>query len=169
MANTTFTGPVRSENAFKTISKNVTTGTITEVATIGGSPVALTDANVTLTNATHSGRVIVVPAITANRTITLPTPVAGATFKIIYGGAAEETENLIIDSGSDTNFFVGGVQHLDTNADNVSVYADGNSNSILTLTDFGIMEINIIAKDSVNWYIWGSVVSATAPAFTDQP
>jgi len=168
MANTTFTGPVRSETTFKTISKSATTGTITEVSTLGGAPVELTDADVSLTNAAHSGRVIVVPAITANRTVTLPEPVAGATFKIIYGGAAEETENLIIDTGSDTNFYIGGVQHLDTNADNVSVYADGNSNSILTLTDFGIMEINILAKDDTNWYVWGNIVSATAPAFSDQ-
>jgi hypothetical protein len=29
MANTTFTGPVRSENGFESISKNTTTGAIT--------------------------------------------------------------------------------------------------------------------------------------------
>ena len=168
MANTTFSGPVRSESTIKTISKDATTGTITEVITMGGAPVALGDEDKTLDNATHSGRVLAVPAITANRTITLPSPTAGATFKLIYAGAATETENLIIDSGSDTNFFIGGVQHLDTNADNVAVYSDGNSNSKLTLTDFGIMEINITAKDSTNWYIWGNVVSATAPAFADQ-
>jgi hypothetical protein len=168
MANTTFSGPVRSENGFKSVSKNTTTGAITEISTYGAAPVELGDENTSLTNAAHSGRIVVVPAITANRTLTLPAPVAGSTFKIIYGGAAEETENLIIDAGSDTNFYIGGVQHLDTNADNVSVYADGDSNSILTLTDFGIMEINIVAKDSTNWYIWGNVVSATAPAFTNQ-
>jgi hypothetical protein len=168
MANSTFSGPIRSESTIKTISKNATTGTITEVMTMGDAPVALADENKTLDNATHSGRTMVVPAITANRTITLPSPTGGATFKLIYGGAAEETENLIIDTGSDTNFFIGGVQHLDTNADNVSVYADGNSNSKLTLTDFGIMEINIMAKDSTNWYIWGNVVSEDAPAFADQ-
>jgi Ser/Thr protein kinase RdoA (MazF antagonist) len=89
-------------------------------------------------------------------------------FKFIYGGAAEETENLIIDTGADANFFIGGVIHLDSNADNVSVYADGNSNSILTLTDFGLMEINIVAKDSTNWIIWGNTEGADAPAFTDQ-
>jgi len=50
----------------------------------------------------------------------------------------------------------------------VSVYSDGNSNSKLTLIDFGIMEINITAKDSTNWYVWGNVVSATAPTFGDQ-
>ena len=168
MANTTFSGPIRSESTIKTISKNATTGTITEIMTMGDAPVALGDEDKTLDNATHSGRILVVPAITANRTITLPSPVAGANFKLIYGGAAEETENVIIDTGSDTNFFIGGVQHLDTNADNVSVYSDGNSNSKLTLIDFGIMEINITAKDSTNWYVWGNVVSATAPTFGDQ-
>ena len=30
MANTTFTGPVRSENGFKDITKNTSTGTVTE-------------------------------------------------------------------------------------------------------------------------------------------
>jgi len=25
-----------------------------------------------------------------------------------------------------------------------------------------------LAKDSTNWYIWGSVTGATAPAFADQ-
>ncbi len=38
MANTTFNGPVRSENGLKTISKNATTGVLTEqiVASSGG-------------------------------------------------------------------------------------------------------------------------------------
>jgi hypothetical protein len=61
MANTTFSGPVRSENGFKTIVKNETTGAITEIATLGTAPVALADGNVTLTNATHSGRALIVP------------------------------------------------------------------------------------------------------------
>jgi hypothetical protein len=29
--------------------------------------------------------------------------------------------------------------------------------------------INIMAKDGTNWYVWGSVTGATAPAFSDQP
>ena len=167
MATTTFTGPVRSESTLKTVSKNSSTGAITEVITIGDGPVTLGDENSTLTNATHSGRLIVVPAITANRTITLPSPVAGSHFKFIYGGAAEETENLIFDTGADANYFIGGVVHADSNADNVTVYADGNSNSKLTLTDFGGMEINIMAKDSTNWLIWGFTEGADAPAFAD--
>ena len=167
MANSTFSGPIRSEDTFKTVSKNSTTGAITEVITLGDGPVTLGDEDTTLTNATHSGRLIVVPAITANRTITLPSPVAGSHFKFIYGGAAEETENLIFDTGADANYFIGGVVHADSNADNVTIYADGNSNSKLTLTDFGGMEINIVAKDSTNWLIWGFTEGADAPAFAD--
>jgi len=168
MAKTTFSGPIRSEDTFKTISKNSTTGAVTEVITLGDGPVTLGDENTTLTNATHSGRLIVVPAITGNRTITLPSPVAGSHFKFIYGGAAEEAENLIFDTGADANYFIGGVVHDDSDADDVTIYADGNSNSTLTLTDFGGMEINILAKDSTNWLIWGFSQGADAPAFGDQ-
>ena len=168
MANTTFSGPIRSESTLKAISKNSSTGAITEIITMGDAPVALGDENKTLDAATHSGRTLVVPALAANRTITLPAPVAGAHFKFIYGGAAEEAENLIIITPGNTNFFIGGVIHLDSNADNVSVYSDGNSNSKLTLTDFGLFEINILAKDSTNYYIWGQAEGADVPAFADQ-
>ena len=167
MAKSTFSGPIRSEDTIKTVSKNATTGAVTEIITMGDGPVTLGDEDTTLTNATHSGRLIVVPAITANRTITLPSPVAGSHFKFIYGGAAEEAENIIFDTGADANYFIGCVVHADSNADNVSIYADGNSNSKLTLTDFGCTEINILAKDSTNWLIWGYTEGADAPAFAD--
>ena len=168
MATTTFSGPVRSETTVKTISKNSSTGAITEIITMGDAPVALGDENKTLDAATHSGRTLVVPAIAANRTITLPAPVAGQTYKLIYGGAAEEAENLIIVTPGNTNFFIGCIVHLDSNADNTSIYSNGSSNSQLTLTDFGCFEINIVAKDSTNYFIWGYAESADAPAFADQ-
>jgi hypothetical protein len=38
MANTTFNGPVRSEDGFKAISKNATTGAITEEAIYSTRP-----------------------------------------------------------------------------------------------------------------------------------
>ena len=168
MARTTFSGPIRSEDTFKTVSKAASTGTVTEVITLGDGPVTLGDEDKTLTNATHSGRLLVVPAITANRTITLPSPVAGAHFKFIYGGAAEEAENLIFDTGANANYFIGGIVHIQSDADSSSVYSDGNSNSKLTLTDFGCSEINILAKDSTNWLLWGWSEGADAPAFADQ-
>ena len=173
MANTTFAGPVRSEDGFDVVSKNSTTGAVTTEFSLDGSglqvtPVTLGDEDTTLTATANGGRINVVPAITSNRTLTLPSPTAGVWMRIVYGGAAEEAENLIIDTGADANYYIGGIAHLDSNADNVSVYANGSSNSILTLTDFGIFEINILAKDSTNWVIWGYQEGADAPAFTDQ-
>ena len=169
MANTTFSGPVRSENGFKSITKNATTGAVTEITTMGGAPVALADGDVTLTNAAHSGRVLVVPDGGQDNTYTLPTPVAGAMFTFVYGGAAADGTDFIVDAGSDTNFFVGNVAFNDTDDGAASVvFADGDSNSILQVNVPGSAVINVMAKDDTNWYVWGSVTGATAPAFSDQ-
>ena len=45
MANTTFSGPVRSEGGFTTISKNASTGTITTQSSINYSGFASLEAN----------------------------------------------------------------------------------------------------------------------------
>ena len=37
MANTTFTGPVRSQNGFQTVSVNATTGAVTVTSTFGAA------------------------------------------------------------------------------------------------------------------------------------
>ena len=71
MANTTFTGPVRSENGFQSVTKDATTGAITTNATYG-------------TNATVTGTLSVTGAATLSSTenvIVIPTSdpaVAGA-------------------------------------------------------------------------------------------
>lgn len=41
MASSTFSGPVRSENGFQSISKDATTGAITVTATINGGTIIL--------------------------------------------------------------------------------------------------------------------------------
>lgn len=169
MANTTFLGPVRSENGFKAITKSATTGAVTEISTYGGAPVALADGNVTLTNATHSGRVLIVPDGGQDNTYTLPSPVAGATFTFVYGGLAADATDFIIDAGSDTNFFIGNIAFNDTDDGAASVvFSDGNSNSKLQVNVPGSAVVNVVAKDGTNWYVWGSVTGATAPAFADQ-
>ena len=82
MANTSFNGPVRSENGFKVISKDSNSGAVTESFVLDGSglqvaPVALADsAAISLTAAAHGGRVSVVPALGQNCTLSLPSPSA---------------------------------------------------------------------------------------------
>ena len=169
MGTTTFSGPVRSESTLKTISKNATSGTITEIVTLGAGPVSLSDGNVTLTNATHSGRILLVPDGGQDNTYTLPAPIAGSVFRFVYaGGAADATDALIVTPGN-TNFYIGGVTFLDTDGNEVSsVFSDGNSNSSIQLNVPAGFDVTIIGLNTTNYQIFGNVTSTTAPAFADQ-
>ena len=57
MANTTFNGPVRSQNGFETVSINATTGAVTTTATLGPSTTVddVTATNVTVTTLEFTG------------------------------------------------------------------------------------------------------------------
>ncbi len=169
MGTTTFSGPIRSESTLKTISKNATSGTITEIVTLGDGPVSLSDGNVTLTNATHSGRILLVPDGGQDNTYTLLAPIAGSVFKFVYaGGAADATDALIVTPGN-TNFYIGGVTFLDTDGNEVSsVFSNGSSNSSIQLNVPAGFEVTIVGLNTTNYQIFGNVTSTTAPAFADQ-
>ena len=169
MGTTTFSGPIRSESTLKTISKNATSGAITEIVTLGDGPVSLSDGNVTLTNATHSGRILLVPDGGQDNTYTLPAPIAGSVCKFVYaGGAADATDALIVTPGN-TNFYIGGVTFLDTDGNEVSsVFSDGDSNSSIQLNVPAGFEVTIIGLNTTNYQIFGNVTSTTAPQFADQ-
>ena len=169
MANSTFTGPIRSESTFKTISKSSTTGTITEVTTLGDGPVSLSDGNVTLTNATHSGRILLVPDGGQDNTYTLPSPIAGSIFRFVYaGGAADATDALVVTPGN-SNFYIGGVTFLDTDGNEVSsVFSDGDSNSSIQFNVPAGFDVTIVGLNTTNYQSFGNVTSTTAPAFADQ-
>jgi hypothetical protein len=175
MANTTFNGPVRSEEGFKSITKNSSTGAITENITYGNNglvatPVVLDDANTSLTAADNAGRVNIIPDVTGNRIYTLPSPSAGLYFKFIYGGVAADASNPIISTGADANFISrGGIVFHDIDGNAISsVFPNGSSNSKLTVNVPESIEINFLALDSTNWAIWGYVAADTIPAFADQ-
>lgn len=176
MANTTFSGPVRSENGFQTVTKNSNTGAVTVAAvSLGASgivatPVGLADGNATLSATTNGGGVVnLVPDGTQDNTYTLPAPVAGTSFQFVYAGGAADGTDFIINTGSDTNYFIGGVTFHDTDDGSVTVvFSDGNSNSKLQVNLPRAATINVLAKDATNWQVWGVVVSTTAPTFADQ-
>lgn len=176
MANTTFSGPVRSQNGFQTISINSSTGAVTTApVSLGASgivatPVALADGNASLTAAANGGGVVnIVPNGTQDNTYTLPAPVAGTSFTFVYGGGAADATDFIINTGSDTNYFIGGVMFNDTDDGAASVvFSDGNSNSKLQVNVPAAAQITVVALNSTNWQIWGIVAAATAPTFADQ-
>ena len=169
MATSTFTGPLRSESTLKTISKSSSTGAITEIVTLGDGPVSLSDGNVTLTNATHSGRILLVPDGGQDNTYTLPAPIAGSVFRFVYaGGAADATDALVITPGN-TNFYIGGVTFLDTDGDAISsVFSNGSSNSSIQFNVPAGFDVTIVGLNTTNYQIFGNVTSTTAPAFADQ-
>lgn len=134
--------------------------------------VLLTDANATITEA-NSGKTHIIANVSADRTFTLPSPKAGLNYTFIPQVAAADGHDWIFDTGSDTNFFIGGVVHLDVDSDAagdevVIVGSDLNSNSKfqVNLPNPGT-EVKMFC-DGTNWYISGFVTSATAPAFADQ-
>ena len=120
-----------------------------------------------------SGKIHLCPDLTADATISLPSEERGLAYELWYGGTAADAQDWIITSGDDTNFFIGGlVQHdTDDGGDDTKVVdSDNDSNSKLSiLTPIAGTYVKLIC-DGVNWYVNGSVISATDTAivFADQ-
>lgn len=137
-------------------------------------PVSVTDAATYTVDADNSGLVHYMPNLTATCTVTLPSPKAGLWFEFVYAGVAADAQNWVIDTGSNTNYFVGGLVHLDTDAGSagdeiVPIAGDGNSNSKLTVVtpDVGT-RVKVESANGTTWILSGYVASATVPSFADQ-
>ena len=151
------------------INKKVTVG---EMANALNAPVSLADANVTLTEATHAGRLLIGNNLTADRTLTLPTPIAGMEFRIVgpnIASAAEDDYDLIISAGTGNSiYFQGQVTFLDIDGDaNSVVGSDGDSNETLQINVPGHYDITLVGVSTTIWRVSGFVASDTAPAFAD--
>ena len=137
------------------------------------NPIAIPDAATYTVKDYNSGIIHVLPNLTADIVISLPTPKAGLVYEFMYGGAAADAQDWLLDTGSNTYFSKGGVVHLDSDADAagdevVPVFADGNSNSKLTVLTPAAGTVVKLFCDGTNWYVNGTVVSATAASFADQ-
>ena len=147
------------------------TGT-TSVAGIKQGAVVVTNAATYAVLAANSGKTHIIPDLTADTVITLPTAAADLYYKFIYGGVAADAQDWIIKTGSNTNFYKGGVLHLDTNAgagtdELVPVYPNGTTNSMIDFdTPDAGTEIEVWC-DGTNWYIHGQCAGVTAPTFAD--
>lgn len=137
------------------------------------APIAVPDAATYSVKTFNSGIVHILPNLTADIVISLPAPKVGLEYEFWYGGAAADAQDWLIDTGSNTYFYKGGVVHVDddsTGDEATPVYSDGNSNSKLTvLTPSAGTAVKLFC-DGTNWYVTGMVVSASssAAAFADQ-
>lgn len=133
-------------------------------------PVSIADAATYTVLDENSGLTHYVPDLSQGITITLPTPKAGLWFEFAYSGVAADASNWVIDTGSNTNYFDGGLQFIDNDTDVVAPIAgDGNSNSKLTVVtpDVGT-RIRVESRNGTLWTLSGFVGSATIPSFADQ-
>lgn len=144
----------------------------TTLQSIRNGVVAVGDAD-TAISAVNSGSIHIVANVSGDRTFTLPTAASGLTFEFIADIAAADGHDWIFTTGSDTNYFTGGVTHLDadsgTGADEiVPVFPDGNSNSKLQINlPNGGTWLKFVCTGTL-WTVTGVAVSTTAPAFADQ-
>jgi hypothetical protein len=96
MANTTFNGPVRSENGFQTVSVSATTGAVTVTGTLG--PATSVD-----TVAADSVTVADFVKLTAVATAALPAAAAGNAGQVRLindNGAGDDEYCLVISTGA---------------------------------------------------------------------
>lgn len=133
-------------------------------------PVVVADAATYTVLADNAGLTHYIPDLSQDVTITLPTPQAGLWFDFAYSGDAADAADWIIDTGSDTNYFVGGLVFLDQDGDTVGpIDGNGSSNSKLTiLTPEPGTRIRVESANGTTWIVSGYVLSATIPTFADQ-
>ena len=141
--------------------------TIGEYANALNVPVAIADATAALTEATHAGRTLIIPTIaSSDKILTLPTPIAGMTFKFVYGHPVASSYDISISAGTgNTLYFDGAVCHVTGTP--VMVFSDGDSNELLKINVPGGFEINLVAVSTTVWMVSGWVFSATVPSFAD--
>ena len=157
------------------INKKETVGDFQNALT---SPATLSDGNQTLTVAANAGgqmgRVNLIPDVSADRVVTLPTPAAGVTIKLLgpTGLAAADGHDIQLKTGSNNDiFFKGQVLHVDTNQTGQTVapvFSDQDSNSLFNILLPSYVDILLTGVSATVWQITGIVGSADAPTFADQ-
>jgi hypothetical protein len=132
-------------------------------------PISIPDAATYTVLARNSGVMHYFPDFTSTCTATLPSPKAGMNFTFAYSGLAADAQNFVIDTGSDTNYYIGGLTFIDTD-DAIGVIAgDGNSNSKMTIVAPSTGTVfRVESANGTTWNVSGFAHSATTPSFADQ-
>lgn len=133
-------------------------------------PVSVADAATYTVKAQDSGLTHYIPNLTATCTLTLPSPKAGLWFEFAYSGVASDAQDWVISTGSNNNYFDGGLTFIDHDTDVVAPIAgNGSSNSKLTVVTPAVgTRVKVESRNGTLWTLSGHVNSATIPTFGDQ-
>ena len=128
------------------------------------TPVKLTAGTQALTEATHAGRMLIVPNQAGATVLTLPTPKIGMDFRFTFGGIAADAQNTAISAGTDNSlFFLGSILFSDTDNAHSVVYSDNAADELITLVTPFNFDIRCVGISATTWQVSGYCLSATAP------
>ena len=118
----------------------------------------------------NTGKVHIIPDLTADCTFTLPTVEDGLMYEFWYSGTAADAQDWIINTAATTELFYGGLVHLDQDAGSagdevVIVDADKSDDDTMTILVPQAGTRVAVVSDGTVWYVTGYVASATAPTF----
>lgn len=154
---------------------NGLTATVTELnarAAAASRIVNVTDASTYTVLAADSGKIHIMPDLTASCTLTLPAVSAGLEYIFIGKAVAADAQNWIFQGPSAVSF-LGGSAFLDTDAGagadevHAGVFPNGSSNDFHTIVTPGAGTRIYMICDGTNWIVNGIVFSATVPTFSD--
>ena len=133
-------------------------------------PVAVPDAATYAVLVKNSGKLHVMPNLTADCTITLPPVSAGLKYEFMYAGAAEDAQDWIIVTSATTELFKGGVVFHDEDIGGagievLAVYADFSNDDTFTVLTPQVGTTVTFTSDGTSWLTNGMIISVTVPTF----
>lgn len=115
-------------------------------------------------SAIPNGGKVLIPLVTANVTVTLPTPVdvAGKTYEFIFGaGATADAEDWVITSPV---AYVGGLVWQTSGTPDIELVAAATT--IMTINNPNAGTKVMVTSNGTTWVVHGVVMSANTPAFS---
>lgn len=139
---------------------------------VATKPVTVPDAATYTFLVKDSGKLHIIPDLTADCTLTLPSVAnaAGLTYRLAYSGAAADAQDWVIVTAATTELFKGGVVHLDENIGGagievLAVYADFSNDDTFTILTPQVGTDVSLTSDGTSWIVNGTVTSDTSPTF----
>ena len=133
-------------------------------------PVAIADVTAYTVLAGDTGKLHIMPNVTADITYIFPSAQDGLVYDFIYNGTGVDSEAHIFATAATDELFAGGVVFHDHNIGGagievLAVYADFSNDDLMTV-DLPQVGTHIhFVSDGSSWFVWGQVISDTAPVF----
>ena len=144
--------------------------TIGEMINSLHAPVKLAAGTQDLTEASHAGRMLIVPNQTGNSILTLPTPKIGMSMRFTYGGIAADAQNTAISAGTGNSlFFLGSIFFTEATGTpaHAVAYSNNSSNELITLVTPINFDVLCVGISATTWQVSGYCASATTPSFAN--